>query len=83
MKFDLLTKIPSKYQNYRVERITSEASKRLFYRLSRDSNSVICLDSRNEKEEYNNFLKIYSYLSKVNISIPQIYENYDESKVIN
>ena len=82
MKFDLITKIPSKYRNYRVERITSEASKRLFYRLSSDSNSVICLDSRNEKEEYNNFLKIYSYLSKVNISIPQIYENYDESNIL-
>ena len=82
MKFDLITKIPSKYRNYRVERITSEASKRLFYRLSSDSNSVICLDSRNERKEYSDLLKVHSYLSKINVSIPDIYENDDVNNIL-
>ena len=82
MNFDLFNKISSKYRNYRVEKISSGASKRLFYRLSSDSNSVICLDSSNEKKEYNDFLKVYSYLSKINVSIPYIYENNDTNNIL-
>ena len=55
MKIDLFNKIPSKYKNYKIERINNGASKRKFYRLSNDSKSVICLDSSNEKMEYKNF----------------------------
>ena len=64
MTFDLLNKISSKYKDYKVEKIKKGASKRYFYRLSDQSNSVICLDSSNEKKEYNDLLKVYSYLSK-------------------
>ena len=82
MNFDLFDKISSKYKDYKVEKIKSGASKRVFYRLVKNSNSFICLDSSNEKKEYNNFLKVHSYLSKVNVSIPKIYENDDTSNIL-
>jgi len=82
MKFDLLDKIPSKYQNYKVERISSGASRRLFYRISSGFNSFICLDSNNEKKEYKNFLKVHAYLSKINVSIPYIYESNDVNNIL-
>ena len=82
MKFDLLDKIPSKYKNYKVARISSGASRRLFYRISSGFNSFICLDSNNEKKEYKNFLKVHSYLSKINVSIPYIYESNDVNNIL-
>ena len=82
MKFDLYDKISSRYKDYKFEKIKSEASKRTFYRLIKDSNSLVCLDSGNEKKEYNNFLKIHSYLSKVNVSIPNIYDNDDINNIL-
>jgi hypothetical protein len=82
MNFDLFDKISSKYKDYKIEKIKSEASKRTFYRLIKDSNSLVCLDSGNEKKEYNNFLKIHSYLSKVNVSIPNIYDNDDINNIL-
>ena len=82
MKIDLFNKIPSKYKNYKIERINNGASKRKFYRLSNDSKSVICLDSSNEKKEYNNLLTVYSYLSKINVSIPYIYESSDVNNIL-
>ena len=82
MNFDLFDKISLKYKDYKIEKIRSEASKRTFYRLIKDSNSLICLDSSNEKKEYNDFLKVHSYLSKVNVSIPDIYENDDVNNIL-
>ena len=82
MNFDLFDKISSKYKDYKLEKIKNEASKRTFYRLIKGSNSLICLDSSNEKKEYNNFLKVHSYLSKVNVSIPNIYENDDVNNIL-
>ena len=81
MNFDLFDKISSQYKDYKIEKIRSEASKRTFYRLIKDSNSLICLDSSNEKKEYYNFLKAHSYLSKVNVSIPSIYEKDDVNNI--
>jgi|ETNmetMinimDraft_23_1059889.scaffolds.fasta_scaffold05492_4 hypothetical protein len=82
MNFDLFDKISSKYKDYKLEKIKSGASKRTFYRLIKNSNSLICLDSSNEKKEYNNFLKAHSYLSKVNVSIPKIYENDNANNIL-
>jgi len=82
MTFDLFNKISLKYKDYKVEKIKSEASKRFFYRLSGKSNSVICLDSSNERKEYSDFLKVHSYLSKINVSIPDIYENDDVNNIL-
>ena len=82
MTFNLLNKISSKYKDYKVEKIKGGASKRFYYRLSGKSNSVICLDSSNEIKDYNNLLKVHSYLSKINISIPDIYENDDVNNIL-
>ena len=82
MNFDLFENISSKYKNYKIKKIDNGASKRLFYRLSLNSDSVICLDSRNEKKEYKNLIKVYSCLSKTNISIPEIYENDDVNSIL-
>ena len=82
MNFDLFDKISLKYKDYKLEKIESGASKRTFYRLIKGSNSLICLDSSNEKKEYNNFLMVHSYLSKVNVSIPNVYENDDVNNIL-
>ena len=66
----------------KLKKSKSGASKRTFYRLIKDSNSLICLDSSNEKKEYYNFLKVHSYLSKVNVSIPNIYEKDDVNNIL-
>ena len=81
MAFDLLNKIPSQFKNYKIKKIESGASKRFFYRLFKDSHTVICMDSREEKEEYKNYIKIHSYLSKVNVSIPDIYDRNDDNNI--
>ena len=71
MQSEIRNKIPFKYRNCKIEKIESGASRRLFYRLKNNSNSVICMDSSKEKKQYINLLKVYSLLSKVNISIPK------------
>ena len=82
MNFNLLDKISSYYKDYKIEKIKGDASNRTFYRLIKDSNSFICVDSGKEKKEYNNFLKVHSFLSKVNVSIPSIYENDDINNIL-
>ena len=77
MRLEILDRISSKYNDYKVNKIESGASNRNFYRLSNKSKSVICLDSLNEKEDYFNFLKIHSLLSEIKVSIPTIYEKDD------
>ena len=82
MNFNLLDKISSYYKDYKIEKIKGDASNRTFYRLTKDSNSFICVDSGKETKEYNNFLKVHSFLSKVNVSIPSIYENDDINNIL-
>ena len=82
MRFNLFNKIPSKYISYNIEKIQGGASKRFFFRLSNNSDSVVCIDSSNEKKEYFNYLKINSYLSEINVSIPKIYERNDEHNIL-
>ena len=79
---DLSYKISSQFQNYKVEKIASGASKKLFFRLFNESHSVICMDFKDEKKEYANYIKVHSYLSKFNISIPSIYEQNDHYKIL-
>ena len=73
MELNLLDKIPTIYKDYKIEKIQSGASYRSFYRLTKDEKSFICLDSGKEKRAYKDFIKIHSYLSKVDVSIPCIY----------
>ena len=40
------------------------------------------MDSSNEPKEYDNYLNVNSYLSNINVSVPEIYEKYDESNIL-
>tara|TARA_Y100001960_G_C14674625_1_gene827833 strand:- start:247 stop:1209 length:963 start_codon:yes stop_codon:yes gene_type:complete len=78
----IIDNISSKYTKYKIEKIESGASKRIFYRLKKNNHSVILMDSGKEKSQYNNFIKVHNYLSKINVSIPDIYERNDNRKIL-
>ena len=50
MEPNLLDKISLTYKDYKIEKIQSGASHRLFYRLTKDEKTFICLDSGKEKK---------------------------------
>ena len=81
-KFLILDKLPVEYRNYKIKKIQGEASKRIFYRLNNDKQSIICMDSSNDNNEYENYLKIHSYLKNLDISIPVIYERISSCSVL-
>ena len=78
----IIDKILPKYESYEIKKIESGASKRLFYRLTKNNHSIILMDSETEKKQYNNYLKVHNYLSNINVSIPEIYEKYDNEKIL-
>ena len=78
---NLLSRIHSKYKDYKIIRIESGASKRNFYRLSKNSQSIICMDSSKDQKSYADYLKVHSYLKDNNISIPKIYDQYDKHNI--
>ena len=82
MNLNLSDKISSKYQDYKIKKIDGGASNREFFRLSKNNESVICIDSNKEKEKFFSYLNINSYLSKINISIPKIYEKYENDYLL-
>ena len=65
-----LTEIKSGYSNKKV------------FRLSEKKMNKIIIDFSKDKKEFYNFLNIYQILSKVNVSIPKIYEVYTKNKSI-
>ena len=79
---NILDIIPSNYKNYKIKKIDKEASGREYYRLFKNKRSFILMDSSKEKDAFFDFLKIYKILSKVNISIPQVYEIDEKRKII-
>jgi len=79
---NLIDILPVKYRKYNVTKIESGASRRFFYRLFYNNHSVICIDSSKEQENYKKFLKVYKYLSKINISTPEIYETNNNYNII-
>jgi len=82
MKNNIFDIIPSDFKDYKIEKIVGGSSNRLFFRLLKNSHSVIFVDSSEEIEEYKNYIKINNYLSKINISIPNIYFNDDNNYVL-
>ena len=51
MEKNLLLKINSKFKNYKLFKIESGASKRLYYRIKDENNSFILMDSSQENQE--------------------------------
>ena len=74
--------LPIKFKNCKIIKIENGASKRKYYRLKKDEQIAILMDSSEEPEQFKNFLKIYQILSKINISIPKIYEIDSNKKII-
>ena len=40
------------------------------------------MDSSKEQKSYSDYLKIHSYLKDINISIPKIYDQYDQHNIL-
>jgi len=70
------------YHDFKIIKIESGASKRKYFRLKKGCEKYILMDSSKEPKQFENFLKIHKILSKINISIPKIYEYNSLNKVI-
>ena len=75
-------KLSQNFQKYNIKKIENGASKKKFYRLINNSKSYILIDFNTDKYEYKNHIKIYEILKKINISIPQIVEKYDNKLLL-
>ena len=74
--------IPKKFKDFKILNIKSEASTRKFYRLMKDEQKAILMDSSNEPKQFENFIKVHKIISNTKISIPKIYEIDRNKKTI-
>ena len=72
MYLDIFNKLPKDFESYQIEKVESGASKKKIFRLKNNLKSLIVIDFVNDINEYNNHIKIYSLLEKINISVPRI-----------
>ena len=71
----------SLFTNYQL--IESGASKKIIFRFRKKKLNLIGINFTKDKNELHNFIKTYNILTKVNISIPAIYEiNFDKSLIL-
>ncbi len=82
MSCDILKYISNKFYDFEIKKLEGGASKRLFYRISKNNNSYICMDSSNDEKCYFDYLQVHSYLSKIEIYIPKIIDQDDEKKIL-
>ena len=82
MNTDILKKLSIDFQNYNICKIESGASKKIFYRLSMNNKTFILTNFVSDKEEYNNYLKVYNVLKDINVSIPVIIERNDKELIL-
>ena len=68
--------------SHNLTEIKSGYSNKKIFRLSENKMNKIIIDFSKDKKEFYNFLNIYQILSKVNVSIPKIYEVYTKNKSI-
>ncbi|QOY52089.1 aminoglycoside phosphotransferase family protein [Candidatus Sulfurimonas baltica] len=64
----------SKYKNHKLEIASADASFRKYYRLSKDNESVLLMDSSLEKESLKPFLDVTQRLLHVGVNAPEILE---------
>ena len=60
--------------NIEIEKASSDASFRSYYRIQSDNGTKIIMDAPPEKEPLTSFLDITKRLSKANINVPEIFE---------
>ncbi|QOY54639.1 phosphotransferase [Candidatus Sulfurimonas marisnigri] len=64
----------TKYKNHKLEIASADASFRKYYRLSKDGESVLLMDSSLEKESLKPFLDVTQRLLHVEVNAPKILE---------
>jgi len=74
MSIEIEEILPIKFKAYEIIKIKRGASRRKYYRLKKNEKKIILMDSSNEPEQFEDFLKVHKIISKTNISIPNIYE---------
>jgi len=82
MYLNISKKISEDFKNFKIDKIESGASNKIFYKLWDEFNSYILVDFNCNPDEYNNYIKIYEILIKINISIPKIIHKYDHEFII-
>ena len=75
-------KLPKKFNSYKIQKLESGASKKKLYRLVDNNKSLILSDFSFNKNEYFDHIKIYNLLKKIDISIPEIFERYDNELIM-
>ena len=78
----IINKLPSVFNKYNIAKIESGASNKIFYRLSKNNETFIIIDFSLDQKEYENYLKIYNLLLKIDISIPSIIHKSDDNLII-
>ena len=66
--------LPKKFEDFKIIKIESGASKRKYYRLIKNEQKAILMDSSEEPKQFEDFLNVHKIISKTKISIPIIYE---------
>ena len=82
MSIEIEEILPIKFKAYEIIKIKRGASRRKYYRLKKNEKQIILMDSSNEPEQFEDFLKVHKIISKTNISIPNIYEVDRNNKYI-
>ena len=82
MSLKISKKLSQNFQNCNIRKIQSGASKKFFYRLTENSKSYILINFNTDKNEYNNYIKIYNLLKEINVSIPKVIEKYDDDLLL-
>ena len=74
--------LPISFKNCRINKISSGASNKKYYRLNKNNQNAILMDSSKEPQQFEDFLKVHKIISKTNISIPKIYEINEKRKIL-
>ena len=71
------------YKNYELSIASADASFRKYYRLTKNENTVLLMDSSLEKDSLKPFLDVTTRLLKVGVNVPEILEkNLDDGFLI-
>ena len=84
MENNIYKKLSTKFHKYKISKIESGASKKIFYKLvGEKKENFLVIDFNKDENEYKNHLKIYDILKNINISVPNIIEkNYNDLTLI-
>ena len=61
------------YEHWEVISLPSDASKRCYYRLKKDGETRLLMDSSQEKKSFKNYIHVANYLQSYDLTVPKIY----------